>query len=60
MPVVTHTNLIIRLIEKLYLPVSQLQQLQFDKESSSYHAASFIAEDQNILFRKANIGLLYL
>ncbi|MGJ1262326.1 MepB family protein [Sphingobacterium spiritivorum] len=55
MPVVTHTNLIIRLIEKLYLPVSQLQQLQFDKESSSYHAASFIAEDQNILFRKANI-----
>ncbi|MGJ1446636.1 MepB family protein [Sphingobacterium spiritivorum] len=55
MPVVTHTNLITRIIEKLYLPVSQLQQLQYDKESSSYHAASFVAEDQTILFRKANI-----
>ncbi|EEI93010.1 MepB protein [Sphingobacterium spiritivorum ATCC 33300] len=50
-----HTNIITPLIEKLYSPISQLEQLQFDKESSSYHAASFVAEDETILFRKANI-----
>ncbi|MGJ1430214.1 MepB family protein [Sphingobacterium spiritivorum] len=50
-----HTNIITPLIEKLYSPMSQLEQFQFDKESSSYHAASFVTEEQVILFRKANI-----